>query len=197
MTAKETYAAAEPVRCAWVDLRDPVYVRYHDEEWSVPCHDDRKLYEFLILECFQAGLSWACVLHKREAFRRAYDGFDAEAVANYGDEKIAELLADPGIIRNRAKILASVRNTRVYLDIRREFGSFDRYIWSFTDRRSVREPCTLCTVSPLSDTVSKDLRKRGMSFVGSTTVYSYLQAVGILAAHTEECFCAGSVAGHG
>ncbi len=197
MAAKEPYAAAEPVRCARVDLRDPFYVSYHDEEWSVPCHDDWKLYEFLILECFQAGLSWACVLHKREAFRRAYDGFDAEAVANYGDEKISELLADPGIIRNRAKILASVRNTRVYLDIRREFGSFDRYIWSFADGRSVREPCTLRTVSPLSDTVSKDLRKRGMSFVGSTTVYSYLQAVGILAAHTEECFRAGSSAASG
>ena len=182
----------ESARCPWVNLRNPLYVKYHDEEWSVPCHDDRALYELLILECFQAGLSWECVLNKRENFRRAYDGFDAARVAAYGEEKIRELLSDPGLIRNRRKVLASIRNSAVFLDIQAEFGSFDRYIWGFTgDGVPVREECTLRTSSPLSDAVSKDLKQRGMTFVGTTIIYSYLQAIGVLAAHTENCFCLG------
>ena len=176
-------------RCFWVNMKNPVYIKYHDEEWSVPCHDDHALYELLILECFQAGLSWECVLNKRENFRRAYDGFDVDQVIAYGEDKIAELLADPGIIRNRRKIDASIRNSVVFKEIQAEFGSFDRYIWGFvTDGRPVREDCALRTFSPLSDAVSKDLKRRGMTFVGTTIIYSYLQAIGVLAAHTEDCF---------
>jgi len=178
-------------RCFWVNLKNPVYIRYHDEEWSRPCHDDRALYELLILECFQAGLSWECVLNKREAFRRAYDGFDIGKVCAYGEEKIAELLTDPGIIRNRLKVRASIRNSQVFRTIQQEFGSFDRYLWGFTEGRSIREDCALRTSSPLSDAVSKDLKRRGMTFVGTTIVYSYLQAVGVLAAHAEGCFLCG------
>ncbi len=178
-----------PVRCFWVNLKNPAYVRYHDAEWSRPCHDDRALYELLILECFQAGLSWECVLNKRENFRRAYDGFDVDRVASYGEEKTAALLADPGLIRNRLKVRASIRNSAVFRSIRDEFGSFDRYLWGFTDGKPVREDCSLRTSSPLSDAVSRDLKRRGMTFVGTTIVYSYLQAVGVLAAHEEGCFC--------
>jgi len=174
-----------------VNLDNPRYVRYHDEEWSVPCHDDRALYELLILECFQAGLSWECVLNKREQFRRAYDGFDLDKVCAYDEEKLAALLADPGIIRNRLKVRASVRNSRVFREISREFGSFDAYIWGFTGGQTIREDCTLRTSSPLSDAVSRDLKKRGMTFVGTTIVYSYLQAIGVLAAHTADCFRCG------
>ena len=176
-------------RCAWVDLKDPVYVKYHDEEWSKPCRDDAVLYEMLILECFQAGLSWACVLHKREAFRRAYGGFDAQKVAAYGEREIEAMSADAGIIRNRRKIEASIRNTRVFLEIQKEFGSFAAYLWGFTDGKSVREDYTVRTTSPLSDRVAADLKRRGMAFVGSTMVYSYLQAVGVISAHAENCFC--------
>ena len=180
----------EPTRCFWVNGKNPLYVRYHDEEWARPCHDEQKLYEMLLLECFQAGLSWECILNKRENFRRAFDGFDARKVAAYGEEKLSSLLHDSGIIRNRRKIEAAVTNSRVFLQIQAEFGSFDAYLWGFTGGKSLREPCTERTVSPLSDAISKDLKKRGMRFVGSTTVYSYLQAVGVLAAHTDECFCA-------
>ena len=180
---------ALPKRCPWVNLKNPVYVRYHDEEWSVPCHDDHALYELLILESFQAGLSWECVLNKRENFRRAYGGFDVDKVAAYGEEEIAALLADPGLIRNRLKVRASVRNSVVFKAIRAEFGSFDRYLWGFTDGKPRREDCALRTSSPLSDAISKDLKKRGMTFVGTTIIYSYLQAVGVLAAHTADCFC--------
>ena len=176
-------------RCFWVDLKDPLYVRYHDEEWGRACHDDRALYELLLLESFQAGLSWACVLHKRENFRAAFDGFDAEKVAGYDEAKIASLLSDPGIVRNRLKVRAAVRNSRVFREIQREFGSFDAYIWGFTGGEAVEEACTLRTSSPLSDAVSKDLKKRGMSFVGTTIIYSYLQAIGVLNGHTAECFC--------
>lgn len=178
-----------PTRCFWVNLKNPVYIQYHDKEWSVPCHDDRALYELLLLECFQAGLSWECVLNKRENFRRAYDGFDIDKVTAYGEEKMAELLADPGIIRNRRKVRASVRNSVVFKAIQTEFGSFDTYIWGFTDGKTIREDCALRASSPLSDAISKDLKKRGMTFVGSTIIYSYLQAIGVLAAHTADCFC--------
>ena len=174
-------------RCSWVKLDDPIYVKYHDEEWGQPLHDDHALYELFILETFQAGLSWATILHNRENFRRAYEGFIPARVAAFDAAKVEELMQDAGIVRNRRKIEASIRNSRVFLDIVKEFGSFDRYIWSFTDGKSVRESCELRTTSPLSDTVSKDLKKRGMAFVGSTCIYSTLQAIGVLAAHTDDC----------
>ena len=176
-------------RCAWVNMKNPLYIHYHDQEWGVPLHDDRALFELLILEGFQAGLSWECVLNKREAFRRAFDGFDPETVSRYDGEKLAQLLADPGIIRNRLKVQAAVTNARVFLDIQREFGSFDAYIWHFTDGQVVHEPYDIRTTSPLSDQISKDLKKRGMKFVGSTIIYSYLQAIGVLNAHGRECDC--------
>lgn len=174
-------------RCAWVNLNNPLYVRYHDEEWGVPLHDDGVLYELLILESFQAGLSWECVLNKREAFRQAFDGFDAQKVAAYDEDKIDALMQDPGIIRNRRKLFAAVKNSRVFLEIRKEHGSFDAYLWGFTGGKTVCEEYTLRTTSPLSDAISADLKRRGMTFVGSTIIYSYLQAVGILNGHGKEC----------
>ena len=162
-------------RCPWVPEKDELYIRYHDEEWGHEQHDDHMLYEMLILESFQAGLSWITILRKRENFRKAYDGFDVKKTAAYGEEKEAELMSDPGIIRNRAKIRASICNSRVFLAIQQEFGSFDRYLYSFTDGKVIRESCGIRTTSPLSDAISKDLKKRGMRFVGSTTIYSYLQ----------------------
>lgn len=176
-------------RCSWVNMRNPVYIRYHDEEWGVPEHDDGKLFELLLLECFQAGLSWECVLNKREAFRRAFDGFDAEKISAYGEEDIGRLTADAGIIRNRLKILAAVNNSRVFLEIQRERGSFDAFIWGFTEGKIIVEPCDIRTTSPLSDKVSKELKVRGMKFVGSTIIYSYLQAIGVISAHEEGCDC--------
>lgn len=174
-------------RCAWVNLNNPLYVRYHDEEWGVPLHDDGALYELLILESFQAGLSWECVLNKREAFRQAFDGFDVQKVAAYGEEKIAALTQDAGIIRNRGKIAAAVRNSRVFLEIQAEFGSFDRYLQGFTGGKTYCEEYTLRTTSPLSDALSADLKRRGMRFVGSTILYSYLQSIGVINAHGAEC----------
>lgn len=179
----------EKNRCSWVNLNNERYVRYHDEEWGRPEHDDQKLYELLILESFQAGLSWECVLNKRDHFRCAYDGFDIDKVCSYGEEKMAALLADPGIIRNRLKVKASIQNSHVFKNIQAEFGSFDRYIWSFTNGATIYEPFTERVTSPLSDQISKDLKKRGMTFVGSTIIYSYLQAIGVINGHSEECFC--------
>lgn len=176
-------------RCAWVNRSNDRYVRYHDEEWGRPLHDDRGLYELLLLESFQAGLSWECVLNKREGFRKAFDGFDIHRVVAYGDEKLEQLMHDPAIIRNRRKLVAAVRNSRIFQAIRAEFGSFSAYLWSFTDGAVVHEPYTLRTTSPLSDAVSRDLMRRGMTFVGSTIIYSYLQAVGIIDGHAEDCFC--------
>ncbi len=174
-------------RCSYVNLKNPLYIRYHDEEWGVPEHSDQKLYELLILESFQAGLSWECVLNKRENFRKAYDGFDINKVCDYGEEKCAELLADPGIIRNRLKVAASINNSRIFRAIQKEFGSFNAYIWGFTDGKTIVEDYHLRTTSPLSDAVSKDLKKRGMKFAGSTIIYSYLQAIGVIEAHGKEC----------
>ena len=174
-------------RCSWVKLSDPIYVKYHDEEWGVPLHDDRALYELFILETFQAGLSWATILKKRENFRCAYEGFIPTRVAAFDAAKVESLMQDAGIIRNRRKIEASIMNSRVFLDIAAEFGSFDRYIWGFTDRKSIRESCELRTTSPLSDTIAADLKRRGMKFVGSTCIYATLQAIGVLAAHTDAC----------
>lgn len=174
-------------RCSWVNLKNPLYIQYHDKEWGRPLHDDQRLYELLILESFQAGLSWECVLNKREAFRTAFDGFDIDKIIAYDEKKQQELMQNAGIIRNRLKIKAAIKNSLVFKEIQQEFGSFDRYIWSFTDGKLLREPFTERTTSPLSDTISKDLKKRGMTFVGSTIIYSYLQAIGILNGHAEDC----------
>ena len=158
-----------------------------DEEWGVPVHDDRKLFEMLILECFQAGLSWECVLNKRDAFREAFDGFDVEKVCDYKEEKLEALRKDPGIIRNRLKIQAAVTNAQAFREIQKENGSFSEYLWHWTEGRVIRE--TGKTSSELSDAISKDLKKQGMKFVGTTVVYAYLQAVGVIRSHEDECFC--------
>lgn len=180
-----------PHRCAWTNLNNPLYVQYHDEEWGVPCHSDRALFELLILEGFQAGLSWECILNKREAFRRAFDGFDVEAVSAYDEQKIDLLMADASIVRNRQKIKASITNAQVFKQIQEEFGLFDAYIWKFVDGEPVNESHTIRTTSPLSDEISKDLKKRGMKFVGSTIVYSFLQAIGVINGHEESCYLFG------
>lgn len=176
-------------RCSWVNLKNPRYVEYHDNEWGRPLHDDRKLYELLILESFQAGLSWECILNKRDNFRQAFDGFDPIKISAYGDPEMQALRENPGIIRNRLKIKAAVKNSQVFLEIQKEYGSFDAYIWSFTGGEIVTEPFTLRTTSPLSDKISADLKRRGMTFVGSTIIYSYLQAIGVIDAHEAGCWC--------
>lgn len=157
-------------RCRWCNLANPLYVRYHDEEWGVPCHDDHALYELLILETFQAGLSWEMVLNKRQRFRKVYDGFDLDKVCAYGEEKIAQLLSDEGIIRNRLKIRASIKSSRIFRDIQEEYGSFDSYIWGWTGGKIIHENDPAVTTSSLSDAISKDLKKRGMAFAGSTII---------------------------
>lgn len=174
------------VRCRWANPGNDLYLRYHDEEWGVPVHDDRKLFEMLILECFQAGLSWECVLNKQEAFRRAFDGFDPEKVCAYDEAKMEELRQDPGIIRNRLKIRAAVNNACIFRKIQKEYGSFSEYLWHWTDGETVYERDVVS--SPLSDKVSEDLQKRGMKFVGTVIIYSYLQAVGVIYSHEEGCF---------
>lgn len=174
-------------RCSWCNLKNEAYVKYHDEEWGRPLYDDRKLYELLILECFQAGLSWECVLNKRENFRAAFDHFDIDKVIAYDERKQQALMNDPGIIRNCLKINAAVKNSVVFKAIQKEYGSFSDYIWSFTDGKIVREEFTVRTTSPLSDKISRDLKKRGMTFVGSTIIYSFLQAIGVINGHSADC----------
>ena len=176
-------------RCGWCNPGNALYIKYHDEEWGRPLHDDRKLYELLILECFQAGLSWECVLNKREAFRSAFDHFDIDKVISYNEEKQRELMENRGIIRNRLKIGAAIKNSVAFKAIQMEYGSFDAYIWSFTGGDTVYEEYTERTTSPLSDMISADLKKRGMSFVGSTIIYSYLQAIGVINGHSRDCMC--------
>ena len=174
------------MRCTWVDLKDSEYIHYHDYEWGKPVHEDQKLFEMLILEGFQAGLSWQCVLHKRENFRRVFDGFDVKKIAQYTPQKISELLQNKGIIRNRLKIKGAVQNAKVFLKIQQEFGSFNTYIWAWANGKSMREKQPK-TQSELSDKISKDLKKRGMTFVGTTIIYAYLCAIGIINAHEEKC----------
>ncbi len=183
---KATTAAQKACRCAWCNENNPLYVAYHDTEWCVPKTDDGELFELLILESFQAGLSWECVLNKREAFRRAFDGFDAEKISRYGEEKIDALMADKAIIRNGRKIRAAVGNAKIFLAIQEEFGSFFAYVRTFAGNTVLYE--TAQTTSPLSDAISADLIRRGMKFVGSTIVYSYLQAIGVIYSHAESCF---------
>lgn len=173
-------------RCCWANPKNERYTRYHDEEWGVPVHDDGKLFEMLVLECFQAGLSWECVLNKREAFRAAFDGFDLDTVCVYGEDKLEALVRDPGIIRNRLKIQAAVINARVFREIQGEYGSFSGYLWHWTAGKVVCE--TGLTHSELSDRISKDLKERGMKFVGTTVIYAYLQAVGVIYSHDGGCF---------
>ena len=181
----------EPVkkRCFWCNLKNPLYIAYHDNEWGRPCRDEQKLYEYFILETFQAGLSWECILNKRENFRKAYDDFDLDAVCAYGEDKVEELMQDPGIIRDRAKIRASIKNSRIYRSIVEEAGSFEAYLERFTGGKTVFEPDVRITISPVSDALSADLKKRGMAFVGSTTIYAFLQAIGAVNAHQKDCFC--------
>lgn len=174
-------------RCQWVNEHNPLYVKYHDEEWGVPSHNDQYLYEMLVLECFMAGLSWECVLNKREAFRAAFAGFGAAIVATYGEVEIEAMMSNPGLIRHRKKIEAAIANTRVFLSIQQEFGSFADYAWGFAGGRVVHEPWQQRTTSPISDALSHDLKRRGMRFVGSVTIYSWMQAVGIICGHGCEC----------
>lgn len=178
-------------RCPWCG-DDPLYTKYHDEEWGVPVHDERKHFEFLVLESAQAGLSWITILRKRENYRIAYDNFDPDKVANYSEEKINELLQNSGIVRNRRKIEASINNAKMFLNIQREFGSFDNYIWKFVNYRPVinswESISDVPATSTLSDEVSKDLKKRGFKFLGSTIIYSHLQATGIINDHIVNCF---------
>lgn len=183
----------DQIRCGWANPNNPRYIRYHDEEWGIPVHDDHKLFEMLILESFQAGLSWECILNKREAFRQAFDGFDLETVCGYGQEKLEQLRQDPGIVRNKLKIHAAVNNARIFRDIQREWGNFDDYLWHWTQGKTVYE--TGKVSSKLSDAVSEDLKRRGMKFVGSVIIYSYLQAVGVINSHEENCFCRKRTAG--
>ena len=174
-------------RCAWLNLKNPLYVHYHDHEWGVPVHDDQKLFEMLMLECFQAGLSWECILNKQAHFRAAFDNFDIDKISRYDDKKCQELLANPNIIRNRLKIKACVQNSIVFKKIQEEFTSFDTYIWGFTNGQTLIEDYTIRTRSPLSDAIAQDLKKRGMDFLGSTTIYAYLQSIGIINGHGKEC----------
>jgi DNA-3-methyladenine glycosylase I len=178
-------------RCAWCG-DDPLYVAYHDEEWGVPVHDDRRLFEFLILEGAQAGLSWLTILKKREHYRKAFDGFDCQRVARYGEADVKRLLSDAGIVRNRLKIESAIRNAKGVLQIQEEFGSLDAYIWRYVDgvplQNVWKSMAELPAKSALSDQMSKDLKKRGFNFVGSTICYAYMQAVGMVNDHTTDCF---------
>ncbi len=175
-------------RCSWVNVKNPLYVEYHDTEWGVFKRCEKHLFETLILECFQSGLSWECILNKREDFRKAFDNFDIDKICAYNDIKINELLNNPNIIRNKLKIKAAINNAKIFKQIQIEFGSFEKYIERQCGTKPIIEDCTKQTKSELSDNLSKDLKKRGMKFVGSVTVYSYLQAIGIINGHGKECF---------
>ena len=173
-------------RCFWCNLKNPLYVRYHDEEWGKERFDDAYLFELLVLESFQAGLSWECVLNKRESFRAAFDGFSPKKIVDYDEKKLLSLCEDSSIIRNKAKIMATVTNARIFLDIVSEYGSFFVYLRGFWSGETIFD--SVSTTSSLSDAISADLKKRGMRFMGSTVIYSFLQAIGVINAHTERCF---------
>lgn len=176
-------------RCNWVNLNNPKYIDYHDNEWGVAVHDDNKLFEMLLLESFQAGLSWECVLNKREAFRKAFDNFNPYLISEYDNKKQDELLKDKDIIRSRRKIEASINNAKIFLEIKEEYGSFDSYIWHFTGGEVIKNiDDEFKVTSELSDTVSNDLKKRGMKYTGSITIYSYLQAIGVIDDHEMSCY---------
>ena len=178
-------------RCEWSGT-DELYVKYHDEEWGVPVHDDRKLFEFILLDAFQAGLSWSTILNKRENFRKAFDNFEAEKIANYNEQKIQKLLQDAGIIRNRLKIRSSVSNAQIFLEIQKEFGSFDAFIWQFVGGKPIINKWKTIEEVPVStpesDAMSKALKKRGFKFVGTTICYAFMQAAGMVNDHLTDCF---------
>ena len=184
--------AVQPKRCAWVNVDNALMREYHDREWGVPSHDDRKHFEFLILEAAQAGLSWSIVLNKREGYRRAFSAFDPQKVARYTKARIEKLIADPAIIRNRLKIAAAVNNAKVFLAVQKEFGSFDAYCWQFVNARPRqnrwKSSSQIPATSKASDAFSSDLKKRGFSFVGSTVIYAHMQAVGMVNDHLIDCF---------
>lgn len=182
----------EKQRCFWVN-KDQLYIDYHDNEWGKPVYDDETLFEFLILESFQAGLSWLTILKRRENFRQAFDQFDVQKVANYNKEKVDELVQNEGIIRHRGKIEAAISNAKLFIEIQQEFGSFSNFIWSYVDHQPInnqwksREDVPATT--PLSDQIAKDLKKRGFKFFGSTIIYAFMQGVGMVNDHTTDCFC--------
>ena len=179
------------IRCGWCGT-DPLYMEYHDSEWGVPVYDDEKLFEFLILETFQAGLSWITILRKRENFRQAFDNFNYKKIALYGENKYNDLLLDAGIIRNKLKIKATITNAQAFLDVQKEFGSFSKYIWNFTGGVPIinkhKDLSQIPANTELSDIISKDLKKKGFKFVGTTVIYAHMQATGMVNDHTEECF---------
>ncbi len=179
-------------RCSWVNLKNPLSIKYHDEDWGVPVFDDRLLFEMLILEGAQAGLSWDTILNKRENYRRAFDNFNPEKIAKYNDDKIQELLQNPGIVRNKLKIKSAIKNAKVFLEIQGEFGSFSDYLWKFVNNKPIKnhfaDYLQAPTKTDISDKISKDLKKRGMSFVGSTIMYAFMQSVGMVNDHQTDCF---------
>lgn len=181
----------DKTRCAWSG-KDPLYMDYHDTEWGVPVYDDDKLFEFLILETFQAGLSWITVLRKRENFRKAFDNFDYKQIVKYNEEKFDELMNNAGIIRNKLKIRATISNAQAFMDIQKEFGSFSNYFWKFVDHKPIvnqwKTMNEIPAITKLSDTISKDLKKRGFKFVGSTIIYAHMQATGMVNDHVPSCF---------
>lgn len=191
MPIKNSKNTGGKVRCAWCE-KDPLYIQYHDNEWGRPVHDDRVLFEFLVLESFQAGLSWLTVLKKRENFRKAFAGFDVKKVARFNQKKVEVLMLDAGIIRNRLKIEAAINNALRFQEVQKEFGSFDKYVWGFTGGKTVvNRPVTLADVpatTVLSDMMSKDMGKRGFKFRGSTICYAFMQAVGLVDDHTADCW---------
>jgi DNA-3-methyladenine glycosylase I len=182
----------EKKRCDWVPLDNPLYVKYHDEEWGVPVHDDRMLFEFLLLEGFQAGLSWITILRKRENYRRAFDNFDAKKIEKYDEKRIEKLMQNSGIVRNRRKIESAVTNAKAFLEVQKEFESFNNYLWGFVDGKPIVNKWKSMKEIPanteLSDKISKDLKRRGFKFVGSTIVYAHMQATGMVNDHTVDCF---------
>ena len=179
-------------RCGWVPENDKLYLKYHDTEWGVPIHNDKKLFEMLLLEGFQAGLSWLTILKKRKNFQNAFSGFDFTTIAHYGKRDISRLMKDEGIIRNKLKIESSIKNARVYIEIRKEYGTFNRYVWGFVNGKTITNNYKSWKEIPakteLSDVISKDLKKRGMNFVGSTIIYAFLQSIGIVNDHEVDCF---------
>ena len=181
----------EIIRCGWCG-KDELYQKYHDEEWGKPVYDDEKIFEFLILESFQAGLSWITILRKRENFRKAFDNFDYKKIANYSDAKIEELMNDAGIVRNRLKILATINNAKKFMEVQKEFGNFSKYIWSFVGNQPIiNSPKILKEVpatTEISDVLAKDLKKRGFKFMGSTVVYAHMQATGMVNDHVQDCW---------
>ncbi|MAG47182.1 DNA-3-methyladenine glycosylase I [archaeon] len=179
-------------KCSWIDEKNPLYVKYHDKEWGLPLHDDTKLFELLILEGAQAGLSWSTILNKRENYRKAFDSFNYEKIALYDSKKINSLLQDAGIVRNKLKINSTIQNAKAFIKIRKEFTSFDKYIWSFVNNKPIKNNFKslkdIPAKTPLSDKISIDLKKRGMNFVGSTIIYAYMQATGLVNDHQINCF---------